>query len=57
MPDRGGEGVGETGANGLKEYKLASYKNCQGDVKESLRNVVNNIVVTMSNDRWLLEVS
>ena len=52
---RGGLRAGERG-EGIKKYKLAVTKQLQG-CKYSIRNIVDNIVITMYHARWALGLS
>ena len=47
--------MGEKG-EGIKMYKLVATKQSQ-DVKCSIENTVNNIIITMYRVRWALEIS
>jgi len=45
--------------NGIKRYRRPSYKNVghgDGDVINSIRNIVKNVVITLPGDRWLVDV-
>lgn len=43
--------------NGIKRYRRPSYKNVgHGDVINSIRNIVKNVVITLPGDRWLVDV-
>ena len=50
--------VGEIGkkVEGIKKYKLV-VTNSHRDVKYSIRNTVNNILITMYGVRWILDLS
>ena len=41
---------------GIKRYKFPVIK-CHGDVIYSTRNIVNNTVIILSGDRWLIDLS
>ena len=48
--------LGETG-EGIKKYKLPVIKQISHeDVRYSIGNTVNNIVITLYGDRWLLDL-
>lgn len=49
--------TGELGAKGegmKKKYKLVFAK-CHGDTENSIRNIVNSIIMTICRARWVLE--
>ena len=52
----GFEGMGEKGEREEK-VQIASYLNSHGDIKYSLCNIANNIVITMYGVRWVLDLS
>lgn len=39
----------------MKTYKFTNYKNSYGDIKYSIGNTVNNIVITRYSIRWALD--
>ena len=39
----------------MKKYKLVVI-NSHDDIKYSIGNIVNNIVITVYGDRWVLDV-
>ena len=47
------------GKNGETDYEvqISSYKNNQRDVKYSIMNIVNNIIITMYYIRWVPDLS
>ena len=50
--------TGEKG-KGIKKYKLGTnwlFKNSQRDVKYSIGNTVNNILITMYGVRWVQDL-
>lgn len=49
----GEEGLGEKG-EGTGKYRLV--QNSHRDVKCSLRNITNNIAISMYAARWVLEI-
>ena len=51
---RGIGGIGEKG-KGMKKYKLIATK--YGDVKCCIGNIINNILITMYDARWVQDLS
>ena len=58
---KGGERIGDicNGVNNKNKSKSEKklFLNSHGDVKFSIGNIVNNIVITMYGARWVLELS
>ena len=54
---KGRDIVGAKWLMGIKRYKPLVKKKNHKDVINSIRNMVNNIVIPLCVDRWLLDLS
>ena len=52
-----GRGLGRLGAKGEGIERYRQLQNSHGDVKYSIGNIINNVVITMYDAQWVLEIS